>query len=391
MRRCSIRKQGWFLLLLLVAMIQVGQPQPRYFNTAAFDSNQIRLTILHPSISNLRALAELRHHHLLNVDSLVVIGVFHEQEEIDINSAMEYASNNHFDWIKFHQISGDLKLANLFQENGCSRDFQLIFQNSDGIIFFGGADAPPYIYRAKTNLLTVIETPYRSYLETSFIFHLLGGSQDPDYSALLSSQPDFPILGICLGCQSLNIGTGGTLIQDIWSEIYGQKSFDDVLKLSPAKWHNNPYDHLYPQERLIHYNLHAIRLLNSGKFVQVLNFSEQDQPYVTSSHHQMAGKLGRGLRVIATSLDGKVVEALEHRQFPNVLGVQFHPEFPILWDRSQKFRFTPADTCETALLEILEANPPSLLFHQRIWGWFGDMLKASHFQKKVRSPIPSTN
>lgn len=385
MRRRSIRRQSWLLLLISLLMIQPGQPQPKYFNTAAFDSNRIRLTILHPSVSNLRALAELRHYGLLNVDSLLVIGVYHEKEEIDYLSAMEYTRDHNLDWIKFHQINGDLTLANLFRENGCSNDFRMIFENSNGIIFFGGADAPPYIYRSKTALLTVIETPFRSYLETSFIFHLLGGSQNSGYPALLNSQPDFPILGICLGCQSLNIGTGGTLIQDIWAEIYGQKSFDDVLKLDKTRWHNNPYDHLYPQENLIHYNLHPIRLLKTGKFVQSLNFSEREYPFVTSSHHQMAGNLGRGLRVIATSMDGKVVEALEHRQFPNVLGVQFHPEFPILWDRTQKFRFTPDDTTRTALMEILEANPPSLLFHQRIWGWFGDKLKASHYRQRAGS------
>lgn len=380
MRRCSIRNQGWLLLLLVVTMSQEGQPQPRYFDTAAFDSNQIRLTILHPSSSNLRALAELRHHELLNLDRLVVIGVYHDKEEIDYQAAIDYVRNNNLSWIRFHQLTGELTLTNLFQENDCSKDFQMIFQHSDGIIFFGGADAPPYIYRAKTSLLTVIETPYRSYLETSFIFHLLGGSQNPAYPALLNSRPNFPILGICLGCQSLNIGTGGTLIQDIWSEIYGQKNFDDVLALDKSRWHNNPYDHLYPQENLIHYHLHPIRLLKGGKLVQTLKLSPQDQPFVTSSHHQMAGKLGRGLRVIATSLDGKVVEALEHRQFPNVLGVQFHPEFPILWDRTQTFRFTPEDTTAIALMEILVANPPSLLFHQRLWGWFGDKLKESHFR-----------
>ncbi|MDZ7265244.1 MAG: gamma-glutamyl-gamma-aminobutyrate hydrolase family protein [candidate division KSB1 bacterium] len=391
MRRGSIGRQGWLLLLIFVLMIQPGQAQPKYFNTPAFDPNAIRLTILQPSISNLRALAELRHHGLLKVDSLVVIGVFHQKQELDYLSAMEYARDNNFDWIKFHQISGDLSLATLFHENGCSDDFRMIFQNSDGIIFFGGADAPPYIYRNKTNLLTVIETPYRSYLETSFIFHLLGGSQNPTYQALLNAKPEFPILGICLGCQSLNIGTGGTLIQDIWSEIYGKKYFDDVLKLDKTRWHNNPYDQLYPQENLIHYNLHPIRLLKSSKLVRVLNFSDRDHPYVTSSHHQMAGKLGRGLRVIATSMDGKVVEALEHRQFPNVLGVQFHPEFPILWDRTQKFRFTPTDTSEIALMEILEANPPSWQFHQQIWSWFSDKLKASHFRQNAGPADPPGN
>ena len=51
---------------------------------------------------------------------------------------------------------------------------------------------------------------------------------------------------------------------------------------------------------------------------------------------QMVDKLGEGIKIAATSLDGKVVEAIEHRKYPSVLGVQFHPEFPILWDQTKK-------------------------------------------------------
>lgn len=131
---------------------------------------------------------------------------------------------------------------------------------------------------------------------------------------------------------------------------------------------------------MISYNMHPIKLLETGKLIKELGFSTEDSPFILSSHHQMPGKLGKGMKVFATSLDGKVIEALEHVQYPNVLGVQFHPEFPILYDRTRTYRFTPEDKEAISLLEILEKNPPSLEFHRKIWEWFSEKLKQHHFK-----------
>jgi putative glutamine amidotransferase len=43
------------------------------------------------------------------------------------------------------------------------------------------------------------------------------------------------VFGICLGCESLNVGTGGTLTQDIWSEIYGVLYLEDAVALSKER------------------------------------------------------------------------------------------------------------------------------------------------------------
>ncbi|UCE08388.1 MAG: gamma-glutamyl-gamma-aminobutyrate hydrolase family protein [bacterium] len=375
-------QSGIVLVLCFLFTFRLTYSQERYFDSAEQKSEQIRLNILYPSMGSIRALMELGNIGFIPIENLLVIGVFHEMEMTNYQNSIDYAMENSLDWLKFHRLSGELNKDIIFQQNDLTDEFENIFKKSDGIIFFGGADIPPYIYHEKTHLLTDIDKPYRNLLEVSFIFHLLGGHQEKEFTPLLDCAPDFPILGICLGCQSLNVGTGGTLIQDIWIKKYGKKTLEDVISLGKDRWHTNPYRRLYPEQNLISYNMHPIKLLEKGKFVREFGFIKEDKPYIVSAHHQMAGKLGKGMKVIATSLDGKVVEALEHENYPNVLGVQFHPEFPILYDRTRTYRFTPQDTEEISLLEILEKNPPSYQFHEKIWEWFSEKLTEYHNSQK---------
>ena len=72
--------------------------------------------------------------------------------------------------------------------------------------------------------------------------------------------------------------------------------------------------------------LHPIKLAPNGYLHELCLKMEQQQPYVLSSHHQAVGKQGENLEVIATSEDGKIVEAMQHKIFKEVIGVQFHPE-----------------------------------------------------------------
>jgi putative glutamine amidotransferase len=287
----------------------------RYFDTAPQDTGEIRLTILYPSTGSLNALRTLREKGLFAPEKLKVVGVFHEEERTEYGRSIEMVKERGLDWIGFHKLTGELNKDNLFEDNGLSGELRDIFEKSDGVIFFGGADIPPYIYGESTSLLTGIRTPYRHFLELSFVFHLLGGYQDEDFTPFLASAPSFPVLGICLGEQTLNVGTGGTMVQDVWSEVYGARSLEDVIALGREAWHTNPHARLLPEKRLFGYNLHPIRLLPDGLFVREMGFSPQDAPYIMSAHHQAAEKLGRGMFAIATSPDGKVVETIAHHDF----------------------------------------------------------------------------
>ena len=103
-----------------------------------------------------------------------------------------------------------------------------------------------------------------------------------------------PVLGICKGCQLLNIRFGGTLIQHLAvSETHAWNEGDRV---------------------------HLCRSL-PGTAMERLYGREFS---VNSLHHQALGAVGEGLAATSFAPDG-VVESVEHESLP-VLGVQWHPE-----------------------------------------------------------------
>jgi putative glutamine amidotransferase len=111
-----------------------------------------------------------------------------------------------------------------------------------------------------------------------------------------------PVLAICYGIQSLNVHLGGSLIQDIPSQ------------LRRTLRHSSPVDAKDAT--------HSVSL-TGGDLAELAGDS---QATVNSVHHQSVGRLGRGLRVIARAPDG-VVEAVEWTAGPGwALGVQWHPE-----------------------------------------------------------------
>jgi putative glutamine amidotransferase len=314
---------------------------------------------------------------LFSPDQFLVLGVYHAADTTDFQPAMDLVRLKNLDWFVFHEIRKPLSPGDLFQENACSPEFRLLSRISDGIIFFGGADIPPYLYGEKTSLLTRIRTPVRSYLEISLIFHLLGGSQDSLWTPAMESNPDLPVLCICLGCQGLNVGTGGSLIQDIWSEIYGRNTIEDVMLLKREHWHLNPESWLYPAENLSSYFFHPIRFSEASIFSREMGFSPEKPVDILSAHHQAVDRTGRDLVVAATSADGKIVEALTHKRYPNVLGIQFHPDYSRLWDRRKTVRLEFKEE-RLSLRRYMELHPPSLEFNQRIWTWFFEKAVEKH-------------
>ena len=371
---------GILLLALAAALPLAAQPTPdadRYLDHVAASDGHVRLVVFNPEPFNIRALVALRKNGLIDIPGLVVVGVYHAKQTGDFAASHRFVAENKLDWFKFHVVSAAIGEAEVFKTNACAPEFATIVRKADGVIFFGGPDIPPSVFGRKTNLLTEIEDPYRHWLEVSAVFHFLGGSRDATAKPLLDARRGFPILGICLGFQTLNVGTGGTLIQDIWSELYGKSSVEDVIALGTEQWHNNPYRKLYPLDKLMGYNFHSLQLGERSKFVTAMGFKAADHPRILSSHHQAADALGQGLVAAATSRDGKIVEAVEHAKYPNVLGVQFHPEHPMLWDATPQFRQKPGDPL-TSYNAILAGTPPSLEFNKAIWKWFAGRLVATH-------------
>jgi len=369
-----------FLLLSTLFIYHLySQPTERYFDTAADVSGELRLVIFYPSVGTLRALLALQENGFIDLSHVAVVGVFHSQERTNYAESLRLLKEKNWRNFHFHRVEAEVAAADLYKKNAWTQEFATIFQKSHGLIFFGGPDIPPSLYGEKTLLLTQIEEPWRHYLELSALFHLLGGYQDESFKPLLASRPDYPILGICLGGQTMNVATGGNLTQDISWEIYGKTTVEDLIALGEVAWHTNPYRLLYPdsQNKYFPYELHRLQLRADGKFCREMGFSSQAQPRVLSAHHQQVKKLGKGFKVIATSVDGLVNEALEHEQFRNVLALQFHPEFPVLWEKEARFRFRPEDKELRSPYSILENSPPSLEFHKKLWAWFMTQLRAN--------------
>jgi len=371
------------LVLFLAAAVLVSgglfaQKPERFFDSASAPKDKTRLVIFYPSTGSIKALLAVKEQGYIPYDNLEIVGVHHAKEKTNYDRVIAFVRDNKLDWIKFHAVTADLGLDTIYKKNAATDEFRKIFDLSNGVIFFGGPDIPPSAYGRKTSLRTDIEDPYRHYLELSMIFHLFGGTQDPAARGFLDKRPDYPVLGICLGMQSLNVGTGGTMVQDIWTETYEKTTVEDVIALGQANWHTNPHPRIAPLDKdLIPYMLHPIKISAGSRIWTALGLTAADKPYVMSAHHQAASDLGKGFKVIASSLDDKVVEAIEHERFPAVLGVQFHPEFPMLWETEPKYKIAPNDRDLFGCRTILEANPPSLEFHKRLWTWFFTKVKGA--------------
>ncbi len=369
-----------FALALAAAVPLVCQAPPaadRYFDGAAERDGSVRLAVFNPEVFNIRCLEALRANGALDVPDLTVVGVYHERQTDDFAESRRYVEARRLDWFKFHAVAAEIGEPALFRKNACTPEFETIVRKADGVIFFGGPDIPPQVFGEKTHLLTEISDPYRHLFEVSAVFHLLGGFQDETFVPLLDARPGFPVLGICLGHQTLNVGTGGTLVQDIWAETYATETVEAAIALGPEQWHTNPYRRIFPLDNLMGVSYHTLQLGDDSLFVKAMGFKSADHPRIRSSHHQAVEKLGKGLVATASSRDGRVVEAVEHRKYPNVLGVQFHPEHYLHFDAEPRFRMKPGDA-PTSLRAVLEAAPPSAAFNKAIWTWLSSRLAESH-------------
>lgn len=114
---------------------------------------------------------------------------------------------------------------------------------------------------------------------------------------------DMPILGVCRGTQLINVALGGTLYQDIFSEIPGC------------------HGHM-PSEMQVCDLFHRIDIEENSKLFDIFKTAHLE---VNSFHHQAIKDLGEDLKVIAIAKDG-VIEGIESLSRKFLIGVQWHPE-----------------------------------------------------------------
>ncbi|HSE89360.1 MAG TPA: gamma-glutamyl-gamma-aminobutyrate hydrolase family protein [Candidatus Binatia bacterium] len=132
----------------------------------------------------------------------------------------------------------------------------------------------------------------------------------------LALNQDLPLLGICGGAQAINVALGGSLYQDI------------ATQLPNATQHEQGANR---DERG-----HPI-MIHSGTYLRKI--VQKQTLEVNTTHHQAVRKIGKGLFVNATAEDG-LIEGLESSSHSFVLGVQWHPEILARKDFSQRRIFS---------------------------------------------------
>ncbi|HEY2647455.1 MAG TPA: gamma-glutamyl-gamma-aminobutyrate hydrolase family protein [Candidatus Acidoferrales bacterium] len=166
----------------------------------------------------------------------------------------------------------------------------------DGILLTGSpADVDPAHFGAKRHPATEACDAARERTDFTLLEHALTTSK--------------PVLAICFGIQSLNVFLGGSLIQDIPSEL-------------GTKICHSPDEEELPDGGEVPDAIHGARF-DAG---HVLALSGTARADVNSWHHQSILEPGGGLRITSRAADG-VVEAVELSDSANwVVGVQWHPE-----------------------------------------------------------------
>ncbi len=359
------------LILIALGCNNVTNPNP---STDKPNLDGKHLILMHPTVANIKTFRNLVNKNILPFPKdYKVIGVYHSKEEYNYTATEEFLKNENICNFILFRIDNPIFDNELFKSNPCTDKFKFLFEHSNGAIFFGGPDIPPACYGEQKSTLTVITDPYRHYMELSFLYHLLGGNQDTTYVPLLQQRPDYPILGICLGMQTINVAAGGTLYQDIPSELYDLTKIEDILKTPKNQQHRNYNVDYVLDNDVTYYHYHQIAI-EKGSMLSSYISTDTIHPVVWSSHHQSIEKLGRGLIVVAKSMDGKIVEAIAHLKYPNLLGVQFHPEKKELYNQTDKIKIIPFKAGEYSYLDLYNGDKGEN-FQRKIWKNFADNLK----------------
>jgi len=113
---------------------------------------------------------------------------------------------------------------------------------------------------------------------------------------------DRPLLGICGGAQAINVALGGSLYQDIATQV--------------------PHAGEHQQGAKKETGGHRVSILSGTRLRRIV---KRDIVEVNTTHHQAVKKVGSGLVINATADDG-LIEGIESSRHSFVLGIQWHPE-----------------------------------------------------------------
>jgi putative glutamine amidotransferase len=169
-------------------------------------------------------------------------------------------------------------------------DAARVLDSVDGLMLTGGADVDPARYGA----------PRHSTVE-----HVSAPRDATELALLHAARARAkPVLAICRGIQLMNVAFGGTLVQDIPSEVPGALPHDQDGEHRGAR-------------------VHTVRIEADSILARALGATQME---VNSLHHQAPKRIPDTLRLTASAPDG-IVEGLEWRGSEWwAVGVQWHPE-----------------------------------------------------------------
>lgn len=163
-----------------------------------------------------------------------------------------------------------------------------LMDGCDGFLFTGGIDIDPCRYGEERWEACNVFSQKRDEFELLAMSYALG--------------LDKPILGICRGCQLINVALGGTLCQDIPTAHPSALKHTSDSRLDPA--------------------VHEIII---PELSPLYKLSDSPRVKINSFHHQCVDKLGHELKILATSVDG-IPEGVYLDGDRFIIGVQWHPE-----------------------------------------------------------------
>ena len=205
----------------------------------------------------------------------------------------------------------------------------------DGLVLQGGIDINPATYGAPPWKEKAEYDPIRDEYE----LELLRGFIDAEK----------PVLGVCRGCQLLNVHFGGTLVQDIPTQWPGAIAHNDTVR----------YDRL----------IHEVHFVPGSRLSDIYGYEPRR---ITSIHHQCVDQLGKGLVIEARSPIDRVPEAIRHESHPFVMGVQWHPEFHL------------NDNAADNPHHVLDSGPLMMDFLKAAARRAGSMRRLAHGVARVR-------
>lgn len=171
-----------------------------------------------------------------------------------------------------------------------------IYQSLDGLLLPGGDDVDPAFYGEVAHEKLGPVDRERDETELSL--------------ARWAMDDGLPLLAICRGIQVLNVALGGSLYQDIRSQVPGAGQHERI-----------------PRTRRDHRS-HTVSVEAATRLARIVG---PEALNVNSFHHQALKQVAPGLSVCGWAPDG-IIEAVEGMNHPFALGVQWHPEELVVRD-----------------------------------------------------------